>query len=267
MSVWRAALGLAMLIAVAGCSGDDVGAPPATDPIITSPVITSPVITSPVTTSAVITSPVTLPGCELVPPDATTGAWVVTDCSVTSPDPASTLSLNVHFGEPDEGGDSELTIAVLDGGVPTGQTITQAISLSPAVVTLADLDRNGTDELLVPLLMGNVNVPQAVWTWLADRAEFVKASDEIGSPTYEVSADGYVMTLDRGAANIVDVQFLHFVGTELRPIATAELTGAEDEAGNVTWTCVLTDDGGLADVGLTLGVAQERLCAELDAQL
>jgi hypothetical protein len=266
-----APLALVLALALVGCTDgttSSVAAPPTTVTVtVTSPVPSSPVPSSPVpSTTPPSTTPVVttaapgttaapepaLPDCSQVEPTSTATGWDHPDCEIAAGgDPAATAV--VRYGETDPAtGETPITIDVGSvAGVPPFR-IVESIGATFGAPRWQDLDADGSPELLVPLITGNVNTDYAVWASPEPGVDLQRAG-EVGAVDFAISQDGYIVARGRSGATTVFAAFLRLFGADLLRIATVE--SALDSG-----TCSLVDDGGLAAIGLDAATARERFC-------
>lgn len=174
----------------------------------------------------------------------------------------------MHYGETKEGADGRQTpvsIAILGG--PSAQVILEQMSDTFSAPSLADIDGDGAQELLVPLETGNVNTEWSVWT-PAQGGKFVAAGQISGVET-KLTKDGLIAVPARSSAASWSIAFLKMEGGKLTPVATAEVEARpSSKAGApLKTTCKLTDDGGLSALGLKLDAATRKFCAEPASQV
>ncbi len=205
-----------------------------------------------------------LPDCASVEPsDAGDKGWTHPDCRMMAAGDSG-VAFEVRYAESNEPGGppTKVSIQVVGPGDATLQTITEGMESTFAAPRLYDLNRDGVDELLVPLETGNVNTNYAVWAKGPGEAPYLRAG-EVSAFAFDWSDAGYVAALSRSAANIQVVEFLKLVDGKLAPIVRADITAEGEENGKVTGTtCDITDEGGMAAEGLTLEAAKAKFCED-----
>lgn len=181
-------------------------------------------------------------------PEFTESGTTHPDCSLVTGDPAQVYE--VRFGEA-EVGDVSMTITALDGSQPTIEEVVGGTFESPS---LADLDRDGTEELLVPLFTGAQNTAYAVWARPAAAAPFVRAGDVSGLG-FGLTTDGYIVVSGHASAVASYADLFLLRSGVLVPIASLELDAEQD-------TCTFTQTTGLGEIGLDEATARDRFCAD-----
>lgn len=202
-----------------------------------------------------------LPDCGSVQAEDTGAGWKNVDCRLVMTD--GPYAFEARYTPSDKPGvaPTVVTIQVVQPGDATIQTITESVENTFNAPSLQDLDSDKYQELLVPLMTGNVNTSYAIWHGTSAGPEF-KRLGEVSAFGFERTESGYVAALARGGANMQSVSFLKIVDGQLKPIATAEMT-AQGEADKITGVdCIVTDDGGFKDEGLTAETGKAKFCAE-----
>jgi hypothetical protein len=76
------------------------------------------------------------------------------------------------------------------------------------------------------------------------------------------SESGYIVVPARSSAASWSVAFYKLESNTLRPAVTVDVT-AQGDADKITGVeCVLTDNGGVPETGLTQQAAKDKFCAE-----
>jgi len=172
----------------------------------------------------------------------------------------SGIMLGVHYGEPadgDEYADVNVDIQVLTANGKVKQTITETSGYVFGMPKIKDLDVDGRNEVLVPLMTGNANTVYAVWRSHSNSQKYMRAG-EISAFNFEPAENGLFQTSARASAVSWATSYYKFIDGNITEIATA-MTQLPDSEDGVE-TCTLSDDGGLALIGLTLAQAQDKFC-------
>jgi hypothetical protein len=203
-----------------------------------------------------------LPDCTTVQAvDAGAAGWEHPDCRIQSADTKG-LAFEARYTKPVEGQQMTVTVQVVAPGDATVQAITEKMDGTFSAPSLQDIDGDGRDELLVPLMTGNVNTNWAVWRSKGDSDQYVRV-EELSGVDIGRTVDGFITVSARSSAASWNVEYWKFDGDDLEHIATAAVTAEGDGQGNVTKsTCTVEDKGGLADEGLTPASAQSKFCSE-----
>jgi hypothetical protein len=201
-----------------------------------------------------------LPACGEVEPVDGPNGWEHKDCRLTG---AGENALEVHFTarelEPDGSGAPTLaTVQVVAPGDATVQTFEEPVENTFGQPSLSDLDGDGVQELMIPLMTGNVNTSYAIWRVGAD-GKFARAG-EMSGHTFGKSGE-FVTATNRGGANIQAISYYRFENNELKPLFTAEATARGEDGDHITGVdCAVHDDGGLRSIGKTRAQAQAEFC-------
>lgn len=203
-----------------------------------------------------------LPDCTTVEATDTGGVvWGHPDCRLQSSDSAG-LAFEARYSPPVEGQQTTVTVQVVAPGDATLQTITEKMDNTFGAPELQDIDEDGRDELLIPLVTGNVNTTWAVWRATGASTEY-KRLEELSGVSIGRTDDGYIVASGRSSASSWVASYWKFDGEDLEPLAEVTVTAAGDADGTVTSeTCTVTDAGGLADVGLDVASAQAKFCGD-----
>jgi len=200
-----------------------------------------------------------LPDCSTVETkDAGADGWKHPDCRLMLAD-SSGLAIEARY-MPAEDDSTKVTVQVVQPGDATAQTIEETMGNTFEPVSLDDIDKDGKQDIRIPLETGNVNTAWALWRQKDDKT-FVRIGEPSGV-SIENTASGYIAVQARSSANEWGVSFFKLEGDELKPIVTADVT-ARGEPDKITGVdCTLTDDGGLASTGLEAKAAEAQFCAE-----
>ncbi|GAB4587817.1 hypothetical protein [Nocardia sp. IFM 10818] len=181
------------------------------------------------------------------------------DCLLESRD-STGLSFEVRHSGSD--GHTVTTVTVLDGTGARLQTLTEKDTSAPSGPRVRDLDADGRDELMIPLALAEANTRYAVYRATADTPDMRRAG-ELAGIAIDTTEAGYTVVSARTAHASWDIEFWTFDADALRALVTAEVRPTEDRSGAVTgYTCEVTDDGGLSELGLTPDEATAQFCAE-----
>ncbi|APA97041.1 hypothetical protein [Nocardia seriolae] len=244
----RTAAALAALaataLATAACARHTTAAPMAGNlgPPETAPVTTTPA--APVST---------LPPCGDIASAATPP-----DCYLQSRDPAGLTFEVRHSGS---GEQTSVSITVLD---PTGAPV-QAIAeraVGAAEPRLRDLDDDGRDELIIPIMLASANTRYIVYRATGDAVHLQRAG-ELAGIGLDTSAAGYTVVTARESYELWKIEFWTFDADRLQPLVTAQVQFLDDGTGHIGGSqCTVTDSGGLSRTGLNLDQATAQFCAE-----
>lgn len=177
------------------------------------------------------------------------------DCRLMAPGETG-LGADVHY-EGAKDGPLELTLTLSANGTII-QTIRETTEFTFNLPLFEDLDSDGRAELLVPLMTGNVNTTFAVWRGKDGEPQFERAGEVAGIDVVAFS-DGMFVTPARSSAASWGTTYYIFEDNKVAPVVTAETSLGED---GETETCTVVDEGGLAEIGLSLDEAQVKFCAE-----
>lgn len=203
-----------------------------------------------------------LPACaDVEATDAGAAGWGHKDCRLQSSD-SKGLAFEARYTAPVENQQTTVTIQVVAPGDATVQTITEKMDNTFGAPELQDIDKDGRDELLIPLVTGNVNTTWAVWRAVGDATAY-KRLEELSGIEIGRTDDGYIVTPGRSSAASWVVSYWKFDGEDLEPVADVTVTAEGDDKGNVTSeTCEVADTGGLKDAGLTPEAAKAKFCGD-----
>ncbi len=169
-------------------------------------------------------------------------------------------SLNVSYGEAsetDEYAPRPITITVLDGG-NTLQTIKEEFEFTYGLPEVMDLDQDGRDELLVPLMTGNVNTVYAIWHATDATPPFARIGETSGVG-FDIHEDGMFSQAARSSA--VDWETTYYKISDGTLVTIASVVVELSENGGYE-SCNLIEGDGFADIGLTSEEAETKFCAE-----
>lgn len=250
--VFRLAVCAAALLA-AGCS-------PKAAPGVSGGVIQQP--SGPMADAGAAQKRMPLPDCKDVEAtDAGAAGSAHKHCRLMSTDKAG-LAFEARYSPPKEGEQTTVTIQVVAPGDATLQTITEKMDNTFGAPSLQDIDKDGRDELLVPLSTGNVNTNWAVWRATGDGKQY-KRVEELSGVSIEHTDSGYIAVAARSSAAEWGVGFWKFDGEDLEPIATADV-----KASTKGWDaidaveCSVEDAGGLKELKLSAKEADKLFCGE-----
>ncbi|GAB0102997.1 hypothetical protein JMUB6875_19690 [Nocardia sp. JMUB6875] len=203
-------------------------------------------------------APVTSPVSDLPPCGDIASTATPPDCYLQSRDPAA-LTVEVHHTG--TGQQSSVVLTVLD---PTGeqlQTMTEQ-SVGTTEPRFRDLDNDGRDELIIPIMLATSNTRYLIYRATGDATRFTRAG-ELAGIGLDTTAANYVVVTARDSYELWKVQFWTFTGDQLTPLVTAEVHFLDDGTGHIGGSqCTVTDNGGLSRTGLSLADATTQFCAE-----
>lgn len=186
--------------------------------------------------------------------EADFGPMGTADCRLAATD-ASGWTADVSYVPVDDYS-TTVTLAIATADGMAVQTITETAESAYGLPEFKDLDNDGRAEILVPLLTGNVNTNYAVWRGEEGEPTYVRAGEIHGIDMGPLE-DGLFASSARGSAATWYASYYVFDGATLVPVATAMSTLND---GGETQECVVSDDGGLASIDMTLAAAQEKFC-------
>jgi hypothetical protein len=204
-----------------------------------------------------------LPDCgEVRPEDAGGDVFTHQDCRLQSADAAG-LAFEARYSQPAPDQQQRIAIQVVGPGDATLQTIEETIEHTFGAPLLQDVDGDGRDELLVPLLTGNVNTTWAVWRATGEETTF-KRIGELSGVDLGHTEDGYVTAAGRSSAKSFVVHYFRIENDALKPVVDVTVTalelGPDDKI--VAETCEVEDAGGLAATGLDAAAAKAKFCED-----
>ncbi|MEC3916002.1 hypothetical protein [Nocardia sp. CDC160] len=203
------------------------------------------------------TTPVT-PVSTLPPCGDIASAATPPDCYLQSRDPAGLTFEVRHSGS---GQRASVSITVLD---PTGaqvQTLTEQ-GVGTTAPRLRDLDNDGRDELIIPIMVASANTRYVIYRATGDSTRFQRAG-ELAGIGIDTSAAGYTVVTARDSYELWKVEFWVFDADKLQPLVTAQVQFLDDGTGHIGGSqCTVTDTGGLSRTGLSLEQATAQFCAE-----
>ncbi len=204
--------------------------------------------------SAPLSAPTSAPTSSLTPcSDSPTGEQPA-DCSLALSDGRVA---EVHYSPADR--PTGVRVSILN--VPGRPVLVAQESLENALtqVTLQDVDRDGRQDLVVPLASSMVNTALAIWRQQEGGA-FTRAGEVFGL-SIERTAGGYLAVPARSSAVSWQVAFYSLGASELTPVVSVEVTAGDGGAASSV-TCTVSDASGLAAAGLSPAGARTRFCAE-----
>lgn len=201
-----------------------------------------------------------LPDCTTVKTeDKGADGWKHPDCRQMLAD-KSGLAVEARY-TPAEDDSTKLKVQVVATGDATLQTIEETMGNTFSGISVEDVDKDGKDDLLLPLETGNVNTTWAFWRQNEDGKSFTRVGEPNGVEIKKTDS-GYFAVPSRSAANEWEIAFFKLTPAELTPILTADVV-AKGEPDKITGVdCTVTDDGGLGSTGLTADAAKTQFCAE-----
>jgi len=201
-----------------------------------------------------------LPDCsEVETVDAGADGWKHPDCRLMLTD-ASGLAIEARYA-PAEDDSTTVAVQVVAPGDATLQTIDETMGNTFEPISLTDIDKDGRNDIRIPLETGNVNTSWAIWRQKEDGKSFVRIGEPSGVSIINTQ-DGYIAVQARSSANEWSVEFYKLEADELKLITTAAVV-ARGEPDKITGVeCSLTDEGDLAAAGLDPKVAETQFCAE-----
>ncbi|MGW3544151.1 hypothetical protein ACWDNI_26915 [Nocardia niigatensis] len=211
---------------------------------------------SPHTSDHVVPGPVT-PVSDLSPCGDIATTATPPDCYLQSHDAAGLTFEVRHRGTGQQG---SVDITVLD---PVGAQV-QSIAEQAVGTTeprLRDLDNDGRDELVIPIMLASANTRYVIYHAGGD-GQFRRAG-ELAGIGIDTSAAGYTVVTARDSYELWNIEFWTFDAERLQPLVTAEVRLLDDGTGHVGGSeCTVIDSGGLNRIGLSLDQATGQFCAE-----
>ncbi|MTE16191.1 hypothetical protein [Nocardia aurantiaca] len=205
------------------------------------------------------------PGVPALPPPVSTlqlcgdiaSAATPPDCYLLSRDTAGLTFEVRHNGTGTQG---SVTITVLDPGGAQVQTLTEK-SVGTTAPRLRDLDNDGRDEVIIPIMLATANTRYVIYRAGGD-GHFQRAG-ELAGIGIDTTATGYTVVTARDSYELWNIEFWTFDADKLQPVVTAEVRLLDDGTGHVGGSeCTVIDSGGLNRTGLTLDQATGQFCAE-----
>jgi hypothetical protein len=162
-----------------------------------------------------------LPDCsEVKTEDKGADGWKHPDCRVMLTD-TSKLALEARYTKAEDE-TTKIALAVVQPGDATVQTIEETMGNTFARVELQDVDKDGKDDILVPLETGMVNITWALWRQSADN-KFVRVGEVTGVDLKNTDS-GYLAVPARSSANEWDIAFYKMDGDAMNPIVSTAIT-------------------------------------------
>jgi hypothetical protein len=204
-----------------------------------------------------------LPDCaEVSTEDQGADGWKHPDCRMMLAD-NSGLAIEARYTKAEDES-TKVAVQIVAPGDATLQTIEETMGNTFNGITQLDADGDGKTDLLLPLETGNVNTTWALWRQNDDGQTFARAGEPSGV-SVERTESGYIAVPARSSASEWSVGFYKLEANTLRPAVTVDVA-AEDVSGpdatQFRVTCNLTDNGGVAETGLSSEAATDRFCAE-----
>ncbi len=155
----------------------------------------------------------------------------------------------------------KLTLDVVAASGETVQTVEETLGATFGSPYLADIDRDGREDVVVSMETGNT---ATVWSILLAAADGQLSSvGEVSGDHITWSDRGYVVVPGRASSDLWSVAFLEIAEGKLVPVVTAFASAKMASDGGVdSIDCSLTDDGALAAAGQTVEQAQPDFCLE-----
>lgn len=158
------------------------------------------------------------------------------------------------------------TIKVFDTHGQERQTFTQKVEQPVTTIPLLeDLDGDGRDEILVPVLVGaSGGMEIEVWRATGNSDQFHSSGTLTGQLQFWKTEEGMFANYAHDTATSGNITFYRFVQDKLEIVAVLELKADVDyDAHRVLGVkCALSDSTGLSAVGMDPATAEKRLCAE-----
>ncbi|MVU83385.1 hypothetical protein GPX89_39880 [Nocardia sp. ET3-3] len=198
------------------------------------------------------------PVSDLPPCGDIASAATPPDCYLQSRDSAGLTFEVRHTGS---GQRASVGVTVLAPTGTTVQTLTER-DVGTTAPRLRDLDNDGRDELIIPIMTADANTRYIVYRATADAVPFHRAG-ELAGIVLDTTATGYVVVTAHDGYELWKIEFWTFDADTLQPLVTAEVHFLDDGTGHIGGSrCTVTDTGGLARTGLTLDDATTQFCAE-----
>ncbi|MFE3224841.1 hypothetical protein [Nocardia sp. NPDC059228] len=211
---------------------------------------------SPHTSDHVVPGPVT-PVSALPPCGDIASAATPPDCYLQSHDAAGLTFEVRHRGTGQQG---SVAITVLDPVGAQLQTLTEQ-AVGTTEPRLRDLDNDGRDELIIPIMLASANTRYVIYHAAGDGQ--LQRAGELAGIGIDTSAAGYIVVTARDSYELWNIEFWTFDAEKLQPLVTAEVRLLDDGTGRVGGSeCTVIDSGGLNRIGLTLDQATGQFCAE-----
>ncbi len=200
-----------------------------------------------------------LPDCsEVQTQDAGADGWLHPDCRLMLSD-GSNLAIEARY-TPSADNSTIAAIQIVAPGDATLQTLEETMGNTIATVKLEDVDRDGRQDIWVPLETGNVNTSWAIWRQTAGQ-EFVRVGEISGVET-RYTGDGLLAVPARSGAASWSVTFYEAGGTTLIEKATVDVTAEGGPDGVITSkTCMLAPGAPLLSEKEP-AAAEAAFCAE-----
>ena len=180
------------------------------------------------------------------------------ECVIRTDD-GSGLVARLSYGEAQADNTSDVIVNILRNDGQRVQDIVGFVEGTVAPPTFDDLDADGADELLLPVMTGNVNSVFSVWRRGAD--DNYTLMGEISGVSFEPVGDGLFSTSARSSAASWEVGYHRFTetGVELVVLTAIELAESPD-GGEPIEMCAAMAGPGFASLGITDMESQQRFC-------
>lgn len=202
---------------------------------------------------------VALPDCASVEAkDMGADGWKHPDCRALLPD-GSGLAIEARYGAAEDES-VEVTVQVVQTGDKTIQEFKERMGNTFGGPNVKDFDGDGKTDVLLPLETFDANTSWAVYHQV-DGPKFLNIGEVNGGSVIKTES-GYIAVQGRSNAAEYYVSFYSLTPEALKPVLTIDVTGDGEPGKVVKVDCALTDDGGLADIGLSADAAKAKFCAE-----
>lgn len=256
--VWPTLVITSCALLIAACGSEDRAACPATAATSpASPVATGTTTKPPRTT----TKPVEVAALAMCSDVKWSGSplgdgKLPDDCKLTSRDSAGFSFIVRHQSGTVSKAQTTIDVTGADGTVL--QTLYTDETEAPSEPYLADLDGDGRDELIVPLVTAIVgNTTYEVFRPKENKPEYARAGQVFGLGV-DRSTGGYVAGESKSGPADKYIEFQRFVGSQL--VFVAEIIRTFNENGHST--CRADTEKGVPDSGLSDDEVARRFCGE-----
>ncbi len=183
------------------------------------------------------------------------------DCAIKSAD-TSGLSGRVRYGDGSDMGTTSVSVMLIGADGSPLQRIDGFEENTYAVPAFTDLDADGADELLLPVMTGNVNTVYTVWRRTGEDRQF-SLLGEISGVDFGPAGDGMFSVSARSSAMSYEVGYHRFAPGRIETVATALIEFVEETPdGEVTQSCSVLAGEAMGSLGLSAEDAQKRFCGE-----
>lgn len=199
-----------------------------------------------------------LPACDALTDDEVNDRGKA-DCRLMSSD-AQGLAFEVRYSDAEDA--TAVTIEVVAPGDATLQTIEELDEGSYGPPELMDLDADGRDELLVPLMTGNVNTVYAIWRATGEETEYTRIAEVSGFPNPAPFGDGIFSFSARSSAASYEVDHMRFGEDATVTVATAmiEMVPTGDGPDDYAEECDVVPGPGFDELEVPFEEARARFC-------